>query len=352
MGWAFVGASRSAALTMLEAMRTLPPLPDGSVQAWAAAIHSHAPFRAQAFAEQNAIAHWESDLDALLERPAIRCVYVANHPRHHAESTLAALRAGKHVLCEPPLALEPEEALRIHQFAQARRLTLGLHYQHRTDPAFVSLRGRIADHELGDLVGGSVHNAILLPVHQQSWRVEAAWGGVMIERTLRTVDAVRFLAGDEIAQASAIAGADVFGQGERRQTSPGARRHFDDLHALLKLERSEAVFGTHDSFLIPHAPTRIDIYGSAGSAAIVPWQSLRLNQLARYRGGMLEEVRLSSTPLNQWQLSIVAFQAAVQAGVAPPASAVEEMANHRVIGALLESLGKGAEAVSIASGGR
>ena len=59
-----------------------------------------------AFADRHAIPHAYLNLADLLAHPDIQCIYVGNHPRHHSQTVMAALAAGKHVLCEPPLALD------------------------------------------------------------------------------------------------------------------------------------------------------------------------------------------------------------------------------------------------------
>lgn len=342
VAWAIAGASRTAAPRMLAAIRSLPPLFDGSAQGWVAAVHSHTHYRAQAFAEQNAIPFWESDLELLLQRRAIHCVYVANHPRHHASTVLAALRAGKHVLCEPPLALSQEEALYLYHSARDRGLTLGLHYQHRIDPAFIMLREQLAAHDLGDLVGGYVRNSLLLPIAQQSWRVEAAWGGVLNDRTLRTIDALRFVCRDEVARVTAAAGPHILGQASRGGEAAADRYAVEDLHALVTLQRSGAAVNVHDSFLVPHAPARIDLFGSSGAATLLPWNSIEQSALYLYRDGALVEASPQPTPVNLWSLSIVSFHEAVRQGLTPAAGPVDELANLSVVAALAESLRTGA----------
>lgn len=345
IAWAIAGASRNAAPRFLAALRDLPPHHDGTVQAWATAIHSHAAYRAQAFAEQNAIPHWHSDLEALLQRTSAHCVYVANHPRHHAETARAALEAGKHVLCEPPLALSADEAADLDRIAQARGLTLALHYQHRTDPALLALRGWVASHDLGDLAGGVVRNALLLPISQQSWRIEPAWGGALLERTLRTVDAVRFLCGEPVARVSAAAGPAVLADPQAPPDLDTGLVALEDVHARLTLENSGAVFATHDSYLVPHAPPRIDLYGSAGAATILPWNDREPSRLYHYRGGALDESPLARSAVNLWSLSIIAFQAAVRTGGPPPATASDDQANLALCHALLKSIRSRTEVV-------
>ncbi len=79
---------------------------DGAV-AW---IVSGDEGRAAAYAEEHKIAHSTTDLDRMLADPAVDAVYISStNEKHHAQA-LAAIKAGKHVLCEKPLAMTLADA--------------------------------------------------------------------------------------------------------------------------------------------------------------------------------------------------------------------------------------------------
>jgi 1,5-anhydro-D-fructose reductase (1,5-anhydro-D-mannitol-forming) len=85
------------------------------------------------------VAAWTDFALALAECPA-DAVYVATPVFLHAPETLAALRAGKHVLCEKPMALGYAEADSMQQAAQETGLTLGIAYYRRTYPKVARAR--------------------------------------------------------------------------------------------------------------------------------------------------------------------------------------------------------------------
>src|ERR1043165_4169756 len=74
--------------------------------------------RADAFARKHRVAKAYGTRDALLADPAIDVVYIASPHTSHCPDTLAALKAGKHVLCEKPMAVTPAEATRMVAAAQ------------------------------------------------------------------------------------------------------------------------------------------------------------------------------------------------------------------------------------------
>ncbi len=77
--------------------------------------------RARAFAARFGIAHSYGDLAGLLARTDIDAIYIATSTRDHAAHAIAALAAGKAVLCEKPFAIDADEGLRVVQAAEEHR---------------------------------------------------------------------------------------------------------------------------------------------------------------------------------------------------------------------------------------
>lgn len=345
VGWLIAGASQQAAPRFLAALRRMPPLDDGTVAGFAHSVYSRSPWRAGNFAAQHQLAFHGAQLDDLLARPAVRAVYVANQPAHHAATVLAALRAGKHVLCEPPLALSLEQALYLHHTAADRGLLLALNYQQRFDPALIAMRALLAGNELGELAALHIYQLEGLPPAQQTWRVAPAGGGLLFERTLRTIDTARFVSGDEVQALQAAAG-------------PPAHSGdvVDDLHALLVLRRGRAIVHLHDSWNMGRAPSRIEAACTAGSALLVDWNSERTSRLFIERTGFGTRAawgdaaaRTPAQPqplpeVDLWQLSLLAVHAALRTGNPPPTPAVDDIAALDVALALRTALQGGATA--------
>jgi predicted dehydrogenase len=93
------------------------------------AVASRSAERAAAYAGQHGIARSHGSYPELLADPSIDLVYVALPPSQHAEWSIAALRAGKHVLCEKPFAMNAAEARRMTDVAAqtGRRLIEAFH---------------------------------------------------------------------------------------------------------------------------------------------------------------------------------------------------------------------------------
>ena len=99
-------------------------------------------------------------------------MYVASHPRHHAETVAAALAAHKHVLCEPPLALSAAEAEPLVQLAQYRGLVLALNYTWRAAGAVQAVHDVLMADGIGEVLGGRIRNTRYLPLERQTWRLQ------------------------------------------------------------------------------------------------------------------------------------------------------------------------------------
>jgi len=257
LGWGLVGASDAAAHRMIPALRRLPPHDqDGHAvtDSTVLGIFSHNEQRAAAFADRHAIPHAYLNLADLLTHPDIRCIYVGNHPRHHSQTVMAALAAGKHVLCEPPLALAADEAQRVSHTALSQGLVLGVNFRRRVDPALSALREMLAEGVIGDVLSLTVTHTGLLPPALQTWRLAPPAGGVLLDRTLHSLDMLRFLLRDDIADIVAVASPPLLGTVVE-----------EEVRTVVSLRRSGIVATTHDSFLIPHTPTGIEVHGSRGT---------------------------------------------------------------------------------------
>lgn len=266
VGWGLLGASQVAQQHTIPAIRTQPPAlqVDNQAGAWVAALFSHNERLAHRFADQNQIPTVCLNLSDLLARRDVQCVYVSSHPRHHHALVMAALTAGKHVLCEPPLALTVDEAHTLVQTAADRGLLLGVNFVARTTPALWMLRQLIRQDALGDVLGGLVSNVALLPPHRQTWRLLPGGGGVIYDRTLHSFDLLRFLFDGEVASVFGAAGLTVLGQS-------GAARVEEEVVGQAQLARHGIQILLHDAFFIAHRPARVELNGTHAGVTVEHW---------------------------------------------------------------------------------
>ena len=109
----------------------------------------------------------------MLERADVDIVDVCLPHHLHCEVSLAALDAGKHVLCEKPIATTLPDARRMIEQAETRGLTLGVVYQNRYNTASMRLRRAFAEGRFGRIVTAS---CVMNNFKPQSY-YEDAWHG-------------------------------------------------------------------------------------------------------------------------------------------------------------------------------
>jgi predicted dehydrogenase len=115
------------------------------------AIASREDGRAAAAAAQLAIPRAYGSYEALLADPDIDAVYIPLPNHLHAEWTIAAARAGKHVLCEKPLALTASQAQEMVDVCRASGVLLMEAFMYRQHPSWIAARDLVASGRIGQL---------------------------------------------------------------------------------------------------------------------------------------------------------------------------------------------------------
>ena len=116
------------------------------------AIGSRDPAAAERWAATLGIPRAHGSYEAVLADPDVEAVYVPLPNHLHAEWTIAALRAGKHVLCEKPLATTSADASRMVEAADAAGLVLMEAFMYRHHPSWLAARAHVRDGRIGRLM--------------------------------------------------------------------------------------------------------------------------------------------------------------------------------------------------------
>jgi predicted dehydrogenase len=128
--------------------------------------------------------------DALLAHADINLVYIATPPFLHYPQAMQALRAGKHVICEKPLALELSQADEMIALAQAKHLLVIANLMQRYNPMFALVRRLIETRLLGEVLHGYFENYAsdegLGPEHWFWDRTKS--GGIFVEHGVHFFD--------------------------------------------------------------------------------------------------------------------------------------------------------------------
>ena len=206
VGYAFMGRAHS------QAWRTVGHVFDLPLTPRMAAICGRDAAAVAAAAGRLGWPATETDWKRLIERDDVDLVDVCTPGSSHAEISIAALEAGKHVLCEKPLANTVEEA-RAMAAAAARAATGGVRamtgFNFRRVPAVALARELVAAGRLGAIRhvrGAYLGSHLLDPEIPLLWRLQAehAGSGALGDLGAHAVDLAQYLAGDQIAGVSAL----------------------------------------------------------------------------------------------------------------------------------------------------
>jgi predicted dehydrogenase len=130
-------------------------------------------------ADQMRLSRAYASLEELLAEPGLDAVHITTPNKFHAPMVLAALEAGKHVICEKPLAMTVEEAKQLLEAAEASGLVHAVNFNLRFYPLCHQARALVRSGELGkvNLIHGRYLQDWLLKDTDWNWRLEAELGG-------------------------------------------------------------------------------------------------------------------------------------------------------------------------------
>ena len=194
------------------------------------------------------------DPEVVIDDPEIDAVLICSPTPTHADLTEAAARAGKHVFCEKPIALDPERIRKTLEVVRKAGIKLQVGFNRRFDPTFARVRQAVVS---GDV--GALHLVKVVARDPSPPPIEyvAASGGMFLDMTIHDFDMVRFLSGAEVVEVFAYGGVLVDPSiGEAGDIDTAVVTLTLDNGALAVIENSrEAVFG-YDQ--------RVEVFGSKG----------------------------------------------------------------------------------------
>ncbi len=270
------------------------------------AVCRERPELAEAFAKEFGARKWYPDAATLLADPEIDAVYIATPVNLHAAHTIAAANAGKHVLCEKPMAMNVAECDAMIAACRANDVALGIAYYRHMYPAIAGIKRIIASGEIGTVVLTQINAFEYFdpaPDHPRHWFTvrEKAGGGPMFDFGCHRLEILVDVFGP-VRDVTSMVG----------NVAPFARDVEDTAIAVLMFER-----GSYATLSVTHASNEprdtLDIYGTAGSIHVA---ALNVGDV-RVRVGAVERVESLPPAANIHAPLIEEFMDAVSTGRAP-----------------------------------
>ncbi|MCU1510049.1 MAG: putative dehydrogenase [Glaciihabitans sp.] len=177
-----------------------------------AAVASRSTSAADDYAATHGIERSYGSYDALLADPTVQLVYVALPPSQHARWSIAALEAGKDVLCEKPFAMNRSEAEEMTAVAVANGRRIIEAFHDRYHPLSSEMDRILASERLGRLISVHADFSASIPISPSSIRHDpTVGGGSLMDLGCYSVHQIRALIGEEPAVISAAATLNPFG---------------------------------------------------------------------------------------------------------------------------------------------
>jgi len=187
--WGILGCARIS-------RRGLIPGVQGSKTGALAALASRDLDRARAWAEEFAIPKAYGSYEEILTDPEIDAVYIPLPNELHKPWVEAAADAGKHVLCEKPLALDAAEARAMAAYCRSKGVLLMEAFMWRHQPRTLELKAKVVDGLIGDL--RLIRASFSFPIDADDWRLDPArGGGALWDVGCYGVSTARLFAGSE-----------------------------------------------------------------------------------------------------------------------------------------------------------
>jgi predicted dehydrogenase len=292
------------------------------------AIASREAGRAEAAARALAIPRAYGSYEALLADPDVDAVYIPLPNHLHAEWAIAAARAGKHVLCEKPLAMTAAEAQAIVDAGREAGIVLVEAFMYRQHPSWVAVRDLVASGRIGRLVAVDSWFSYHLKDPTNIRNIREVGGGALYDIGCYSVNLSRMLFGDEPQAVAATIVRDP-GSGVDILTS-----------AILTFAAGTATF-TSATQVEPDQ--RVSIYGTAGRIEveipfnIPPDRPSRVFVIAGGDPPVAPAIEvLEFAPADPYAVQADRFAEAVLDGAPLPLSGEDSVANMRVIERIFE----------------
>ncbi len=226
-----------------------------------AAVCDIIPEKAQEFAAKHGAPRWYVDYHEMLENPEIDVVCICTPSGLHGEPTIAAAKAGKHVLCEKPLEVTREKMDAMIAACRGAGVKLGGIFQRRTYPTIQAVRRMIQDGKFGKMVlGGAYLKYYRSPEYYKSAGWRGTWeldgGGALMNQGVHGIDEILWLMGPV---KSVFARCDHLVRDIEVEDT-----------AVILVEYESGAYGIIEgtTSVYPGMSTRVEVHGELGTAII------------------------------------------------------------------------------------
>jgi predicted dehydrogenase len=221
--------------------------------------------RAREVAERYGARSYYPDYESVLADPEIEAVSIATPDFAHAEIALAAAQAGKHILCEKPLATTVEEAQAIVDAAAEAGVKLMVDFHNRANPPFAAAREQVQSGAIGTPAYGyaRLSNTTFVPLEMLSWADRTS---ALYFLGSHAVDIMRFILDDTVVRVQAVSRSGIL-----QKLGVDA----PDFHVAIAEFSRGAVVTFENAWILPQSQPmvydfKVELLGSEGAIYLDP----------------------------------------------------------------------------------
>jgi predicted dehydrogenase len=285
--------------------------------------------RAQLASEKFGAEHWYGDYMNLLEYNEVDAIDICTPTKYHADIAVAAAKAGKHVLCEKPVALSLEDADRMIRACSQHKVNLMVAHSRRFIPRYSIVRGIIWEGRIGKPVWATQISRRTV-VEPGSWYFDPNMTlGPIAEVGIHEADLLRWMLRDDVVEVCGIA-----------RSSDTTIRVYDQIFAALKFRKG--IVGSFEvGYVLPKAFQQYTTLEVLGSEGLISASDNHMNVVTQgAESGITYPLAYSDllSVNSAYEREIIAFVDSVINGTEPPVTGADARAALEVILAVLQSI--------------
>lgn len=196
ISWGFIGCGE---VTEKKSGPAFGMVPGSHVEA----VMSRHEHHARAYAERHRVRKWYTDPQELIDDPDVNAVYVATPPSSHATFAIMAMKAGKPVYVEKPLAASYEDCIRINRVSEETGVPCYVAYYRRYLPYFLRVKELIDNGTIGEVLNVQVRFSVPPREMDSGTQGELPWrlqpdisgGGYFYDMAPHQIDLLQFFFG-------------------------------------------------------------------------------------------------------------------------------------------------------------
>lgn len=289
------------------------------------ALFSRDAARAKQLATEHNATTSYSNVDDLLSDTELDAIYVSTPVNLHCEQVIAAAERGLHVLCDKPMALNPQECEQMIDACDANNVHLQVCFLFRFHSCFQQIKAWVNENRLGQIVHGRMPFLKKYLLTADEWRAQPdkSGGGCLMDLGPHSVDLLRYLIG-EVTEVTAFCDSTIHNY------------HVEETGGILMRFQNGAQGFTDLSFSVAQCDIVLELYGTEGTVSVINDNGWKIHT---YFNGEKQVIPSQYEDLYQHQFEH--FAECVATGIAALASGDDGLKANTILSAAYQSVRTG-----------